>query len=40
MQDLHNPYKDNMVWPRQKIWQASMAAAAEDRRWEGCRIIG
>ena len=29
-----------MIWPRQKIWQATMAAATEDRRWEGRKIIG
>jgi len=40
MQDLHNPFKDEVYWPRERIWQASMAAATEDRRWEDRRIIG
>jgi hypothetical protein len=40
MQDLHKPLKDDVLWPRKRIWQASMAAATADRRWEGRHIIG
>jgi hypothetical protein len=40
MSDEHNPYRDDVIWPRENNWQASMAAATEDRRWEGRRIIG
>jgi hypothetical protein len=29
---MHNPYKDDMIWPCEKIWQASMAAVTEDRK--------
>jgi hypothetical protein len=39
MTDEHNPYRDDVIWPREKIWHASMAAATEDRRWEGRRIV-
>ena len=31
--------KDDVVWPHEKIWQASMAAT-EDRRWEGRKSTG
>ena len=40
MRDEHNPYKDDVIWPREKIWKASMAAATEDQRWEDRQIIG
>ncbi len=40
MSDEHNLYRDDVIWPREKIWQASMAAATEHRRWDGHRIIG
>jgi len=40
MQDLHNPCKDNVLWPRERIGWASMAPATEDRRWDGHRIAG
>ncbi len=40
MRDEHNPYKDDVIWPREKIWKASMAAATEDRRWDGRKIVG
>ncbi len=40
MTDEHNPYRDDVIWPREKIWQANMAAATQDRRWEGRQIIG
>jgi hypothetical protein len=39
MQNLHNPFKDDVLWPGERIWQASMAAATVDRRWESRRII-
>jgi hypothetical protein len=28
------------ISPREKIWKASMAAATEERKWEGRKIIG
>jgi hypothetical protein len=40
MQDLHNLFKDDVFCTQEKIWQASMVAATEERRWEGRRIIG
>jgi hypothetical protein len=33
-------YGKNVYWSREKIWRASRAAATEDRRWEGRRIVG
>jgi hypothetical protein len=29
-----------VIWPREKIWKASMAAATEDWWWDGRKIIG
>ena len=39
MRDEHSPYRDDVYWPMEKIRQADMAAAREDRRWEERRIV-
>jgi hypothetical protein len=33
-------YGKNVYWSRENIWQASIAAATDERKWEGRRIIG
>ena len=40
MQDLHTPFRDDALWPRERIWQVTTAAATADCRWEGRCIIG
>ena len=40
MTDEHNPYRDDVYWPMDQIRKADMAAAEEDRRWEGRKIVG
>jgi hypothetical protein len=39
MRDEHDPFRDDVYWPMENIGQAGMAAAQEDRRWEGRRIM-
>jgi hypothetical protein len=33
-------FREDVYWTREKIWQASMAAATTARKWEHCHIIG